>query len=250
VNDLRLLHLCDSLFPLGGFAYSDGLEAATTVRPKPDTTETLASPTPVVSGFSRTTVADVDGLRDWIDVCLDETIGRLEGPGVWRAWPAFRDGDWDAIAGLDEELTALRPSASARRSSRAMGLRLLTTWQALYPDARLTEAIALGRGGRFGPVLCVAFAGACACAGIEPRRSVEAFAYTRLASTISAAMRLMPVGQADAHACLASALDRVPAVVDALIVRDGKGARLESFSPAMDLAAMTQQYLHSRLFRS
>ena len=27
---LALLHLCDSLFPIGGFGYSDGLEAATT----------------------------------------------------------------------------------------------------------------------------------------------------------------------------------------------------------------------------
>ena len=26
---LALLHLCDSLFPIGGFGYSDGLEAAT-----------------------------------------------------------------------------------------------------------------------------------------------------------------------------------------------------------------------------
>ena len=131
-----------------------------------------------------------------------------------------------------------------------MGLRLLTTWQTLHPDARLAEAMVMARGGRFGPALCIAFAGACACAGVERRRSVEAFAYTRLASTRSAAMRLMPIGQRDAHACLAEALDRVPAVVDALIGRDGQGARLESFSPAMDLAAMTQQYLHSRLFRS
>ena len=253
MNDLHLLHLCDSLFPLGGFAYSDGLEAATTVRLKPDTTETAVTPTAVVSGFSRTvdgTVLDSDGLREWLDVCLDETIGRLEGPGLWQAWPAFRDADWDALAALDEELTALRPSASARRSSRAMGLRLLTTWQALHADVRLERAIALARGGRFGPVLCVAFAGACACAEIAPRRAVEAFAYTRLASTVSAAMRLMPIGQAEAHALLACAVDRVPAVVDAIIARDRAGARPESFSPAMDLAAMSQQYLHSRVFRS
>lgn len=233
LNDLRLLHLCDSLFPLGGFAYSDGLEAATTG--KPDTTETIV---------------DVDGLRAWLDVCLDETIGRLEGPGVWQAWPAFRDREWAAVAALDEELTALRPSASARRSSRAMGWRLLTTWHALHPDPRLEEAIAQARSGRFAPVLCLAFAGACACAGVGQRRAVEAFAYTRLASTISAAMRLMPVGQADAHALLARAVDRVPAVAGAIIARHQAGARLESFSPAMDLAAMTQQYLHSRLFRS
>jgi urease accessory protein len=131
-----------------------------------------------------------------------------------------------------------------------MGGRLLTTWHVLHPDPRLAEGVARARGGRFGPALCIAFAGACACAGIEPRRSVEAFAYTRLASTISAAMRLMPIGQGDAHALLARAVDRIPAAIDDLIARDRAGARLESFAPAMDLAAMTQQYLHSRLFRS
>ena len=228
MNHLRLLHLCDSLFPLGGFAYSDGLEAAT----------------------SDGSIANADHLGGWLDVCLDETIGRLEGPGVWQAWPAFRDADWDAVAAIDEELTALRPSASGRRSSRAMGLRLLTAWHAMHPDARLEEAIALARGGRFAPVLCIAFAGACACAGIDPRRAVEAFAYTRLASTISAAMRLMPVGQTAAPALLARAVDRVPAVVDGVIARNRAGEQVASFSPAMDLAAMTQQYLHSRLFRS
>ena len=46
--NLELLHLCDSLFPIGAFAYSDGLEAAAAVRPKPDTT------------------TGGDGLRDWI----------------------------------------------------------------------------------------------------------------------------------------------------------------------------------------
>ena len=31
---LALLHLCDSLFPLGGFGYSDGLEAAVEIYVK------------------------------------------------------------------------------------------------------------------------------------------------------------------------------------------------------------------------
>ena len=268
MNDLRLLHLCDSLFPLGGFAYSDGLEAAATVfgvgadpcvPPSHGYGEARQSAKRDGGGLGADTRVRpyvtaggtvVDALRAWLDVCLDETIGRLDGPGVWQAWPAFRDADWDALSALDAELTAIRPSAGARRSSRAMGLRLLTTWHALHPDARLAAAIALARGGRFGPVLCIAFAGACVCAGVEQRRAVEAFAYTRLASTISAAMRLMPVGQGDAHAVLARAVDRVPAVVDGIVARDRAGERVQSFSPAMDLAAMTQQYLHSRLFRS
>lgn len=224
MNELRLLHLCDSLLPLGGFAYSDGLETAT----------------------SSGAITSAGDLAAWLDVCLDETIGRMEGPGVRQAWAAFDQGDWDALAALDEELTALRPCANARRSSRAMGLRLLTTWHALHAAPRLAQAIALARGGRFGPVLPIAFAAACVCAGIEPRRAVAAFAYTRLAATISAAMRLMPIGQTDAHALLARATDRVPAVADAVMTRE----TIESFAPAADLAAMSQQYLHSRLFRT
>jgi len=224
--NLELLHLCDSLFPIGAFGYSDGLEVATDV------------------------CRGVDSLRDWIDVVLDENIGGLEGPAVWRAWLAFRERDWDALVTLDEEMTALRPAASARRSSRAMGLRLLTTWQALHPDPRLEHALVRAGRRELGPTLPVAFAGACACAGtgtIERRDAVEAFAYTRLAATVSAAMRLIPIGQTDAHTLLAQTLARVPAVVDAIAARD---ADPESFTPAMDIAAMSQQYLHSRLFRS
>ena len=221
LNLLPLLQLCDSLFPIGAFAYSDGLETAAGRAAPP---------------------FDAGELRAWIDVCLDETFGRMEGPAVWQAWTAFRDGDGDTLVMLDEELTALRPSSSGRRSSRAMGRRLLATWQTLHPDPRLERAVF-----RDGPALPVAFAGACACSDIDRRHAVEAFAYTRLAATISAAMRLMPIGQTGAHALLARTLERVPAVVDLVASRD---ASLESFAPAVDIAAMTQQYVHSRLFRS
>jgi urease accessory protein len=222
---LALLHLCDSLFPIGGFGYSDGLESATT------------------SGA----IADAGDLRAWIDVCLAETIGRLEGPTLLRGWTVCHDRSWDGLAELDQEFTALRPSSTARRASSAMGLRLVTTWQTLYPDQLLSDVVSLARAGAIGPALPVAFAVACVSAGVDRRASAEAFAYTRLASTISAAMRLMPIGQTDAHRLLADVLCRVPAAVEAMAARDG---RAESFAPAMDLAAMTQQYLHSRLFRS
>ena len=221
---LALLHLCDSLFPIGGFGYSDGLEAAT------------------AAGLVETP-AD---LQAWLDVCLDEVLGRTDGPAVLRTWSAFGRRDWDAICDLDEEITAMRPAAATRRASRAMGRRLLTTWGALYLDGRLDHVLDLARRERLGPTLPIAFGCACASAGVEMRDAGVAFAYTRLASTISAALRLMRIGQTDAHARLAETLTRVPAVVDAMMTR----ARPESFAPAMDVAAMAQQYLHSRLFRS
>src|SRR5262245_24571801 len=180
-------------------------------------------------------------------VVLDESIGRLEAPAVWRGWMMIRDREWEALTALDQEMTALRPAASARRSSRAMGLRLLTTWHALHPDPRLDHALTLAGRGAIAPALPIAFAAACACADVDRRDAVEAFAYTRLAATISAAMRLLPVGQPDAHGLRVRALARVPAIIDSIAARDPDP---ESFTPAMDIAAMSQQYLHSRLFRS
>jgi urease accessory protein UreF len=56
----------------------------------------------------------------------------------------------------------------------------------------------------------------------------------------------MQIGQTDAHAQLAKVLQHVPVVVDAMTTRP----RPASFTPAMDISAMAQQYLHSRLFRS
>jgi urease accessory protein len=221
---LALLHLSDSLFPIGSFGYSDGLEAAT--------------PTGLVE-----TPAD---LQAWLDVCLDEVVGRMEGPAVLRAWSEFERRDWEALCELDEEITAMRPSSAVRRSGRAMGLRLVTTWSALYPDRRLDHLLDLARVRRLGPALPVAFGCACASAGVGMRDAGAAFAYTRLASTTSAALRLMRIGQTDAHGQLARTLRRTPAVVEAMTTR----SQPESFTPAMDVSAMTQQYLHSRLFRS
>jgi len=224
---LALLHLCDSLFPVGAFGHSDGLEAA--VRIVAGTTDAVAF------------------LGEWMDVALTETIGRSDGPAVWCAWHAFNDADWAEMAALDEVLTALRPALAARRSSRAIGRRLVTTWSVLYPDARFERLLEHAGAGPPGPTLPVAFAAACASVEIGRHESVAAFAYTRLAATVSAAMRLLPIGQTDAHRLLARTLTRVPAVVDLIARRD---AAPESFAPMLDLACMSQQYLHSRLFRS
>src|SRR6516165_140679 len=221
---LDLLHLCDSLFPIGGFGYSDGLEAAT------------------AAGLVE---APAD-LQAWLDICLDEGVGRMDGPAMLGAWCAFERRDWPALCELDDQLTAMRPSSATRRSGRAIGLRLLTTWSALYPDRRLAHLLDLARRQRLGPALPIAFGCACASAGVPIRDAGAAFTYTRLASTTSAALRLMRIGQTDAHAQLARALGRVPIVVEAMMTR----ARPESFTPAMDVSAMTQQYLRSRLFRS
>jgi urease accessory protein len=225
-----LLHLTDSLFPIGSFAHSDGLESATQ------------------SGA----VSTAEDLEAWLDVSLDQIVGRMEGPALAASWSAARQRSLERLAAIDEELTALRPAAAGRRASRAMGLRLTTGWHACYPSAIVESVLALAQAGKLGPGLPVAFGVACASADVSVDDSISAYAYSRLAATVSAAMRLMSIGQSAAHGVLARALIGVPAVVAASLgaVDDAGTPRLECFSPAMDMAAMAQAHLHSRLFLS
>jgi urease accessory protein len=220
-NLVALLHLCDSLFPIGSFAHSDGLEAATT------------------SGEIQT----VCDLRAWMDVALAETLRRVEAPAVARAWEAASQFRPDVIATLDDEVSALRPSSSGRESSRAMGSRLLKTWQQIRPEASAT----IVRLERVRMTLPVAFGVVTAAAGIPAVLTIEGFMYTRLAATISAAMRLMPLGQREGHALLAEMLARVPALADAVSTDDSP---LGAFTPVLDVTVMSQQYVPSRLFKS
>jgi urease accessory protein len=224
---LALLHLCDSLFPTGGFSHSDGLEAAT------------------ASG----TISTAADLSEWMDVCLDEVLARSEGPAVRIAWEAFSEGDLDRVIEIDADVHALRPSSTARQASRALGRRLLKTWHHVHPhpDRPLEPLLASSFERHQLATLPVAFGIVCASETIAVHAAVEGFFYTRLAATVSCAMRLMAIGQHEAHAMLASALARVPAVVDRLIECPD---RPEAFAPAFDIAVMRQQYLASRLFLS
>lgn len=216
---VSLLHLCDSLFPLGAFAHSDGLEAATAAG----------------------RVASADDLARWLEATLAQPLRYLDGPAVARAWQAQRDGCVDILRSIDEEVHALRPSSTGREANRAMGARLISTWIRIHPEAP-AELRDLA------PVtLPVAFGAVTAVAGIAQDVAVQGYIYTRLAATVSAAMRLMALGQHAGHQVLSTALTAAPAMARAIVEDDRP---LMSFVPLLDIEAMRQQYVHSRLFRS
>jgi len=219
---LALLHVCDSLFPIGGFAHSDGLEAAVAAGC-------------VTSGIE---------LRTWIEAALNESLRRIDGPAVLLAWRAMTENRADDLRWLDEEMHAIRPSSTGRAASRAMGARLLATWREIHPE----QCLGVERGARL--TLPVAFGVVCAISSVGSADAIEAFIYTRLSATVSSAMRLLPIGQTEAHALLARTLADVPRVRAGIELSIGRGERLGAFTPAFDLATMRQQYVGSRLFLS
>jgi urease accessory protein len=218
---LALLHLCDSLFPLGSFAHSDGLESA------------------VHSGR----LCSPSDLRGWMDVTLDVVLRQAEAPAVRDAIAAAVSRDVTVLAAIDADIDAMRPSAAGRQATRTMGTRLLKTWHHIRPSA-VTQLVLDGRHQYTFPV---AFGIVCAASGTGPQEAIEGYCYTRLAAIISAAMRLMPLGQHEAHGLLADVLRDVPETVVRVIV---DAAQPRAYAPQMDIACMGHQYMHSRLFRS
>src|SRR4249919_3370261 len=91
-----LLHLCDSLFPIGSFAHSDGLETAT------------------ASGV----IQRAGDLAPWMETVMNVALERSDGPAVRDAWRAFTAADLDALQQIDGELFAMRPAAAARDAGR------------------------------------------------------------------------------------------------------------------------------------
>jgi urease accessory protein len=223
---LTLLHLCDSLFPLGSFVHSDGLETA-------------ASSGAVLTGSD---------LRQWLEATRDEVLARCDGPGLRIGFEACRAGAFTDLLNIDDELDSMRPASASRQAGRAMGTRLLKTWQVIRPSPELEAVMAFrcreSRSAGF--TLPVAFGVVCAVRLVPVRAALDGYFYARLAAAVSAAMRVMSIGQHEAHSLLAEALDGVPAAVS----RAMDCPQPSSFVPALDLAVMNHQYVHSRLFRS
>jgi urease accessory protein len=212
----------DSLFPVGAFAYSDGLESAATCG----------------------RVHDANSLSVWLDHFLDSVFVPCDGLALLKCMRATERGDWATVRSIDEELTALKPAAATRASSRSIGKRLVMTYSSIVKDNRSSPVL---------DVLpeCnapVAYGLILSHLALENRDALLAFGYARLASIVSAGMRLIALGQQQGQELLTEAIERLPGAAEQILRMEAEPLR--SFSPLMDVQQMNHRYLYSRLFRS
>src|SRR5688572_3422700 len=219
---LQTLQLMDSFFPVGAFAYSDGLETA------------------AAEGHVR----DAASMQDWMDHFIDAVFVPCEGLALVKAMRALRTSDLDALRELDAELTAIRPALAVRAASTGVGKRLLSAYAAICGDETFQSlARSLGQANAATAYAVVFFH-----RGIPERESALAFGYNRLAGMVSAGLRLISMGQQQGQTLLTRGIERLPAAVDRILQMEGEPLR--SFSPMMDIQQMNHRYVYSRLFRS
>jgi urease accessory protein len=218
---IRSLQLADSFFPVGAFAYSEGLETAATAG----------------------RVRDAVSLDGWIKHFIEGVFVPYEGLALAKCMFALAANNFATLCRLDEELTAIRPAASVRAASTGMGKRLLSLYSSMIADGVPWKAVTLPHANAATAYALVFFH-----CGISERDALLAFGYNRLAGIISAALRLISMGQQQGQKLLTENLSKLPAAVDRIL--EMKDEPLRSFNPLLDIEQMNHQYVYSRLFRS
>jgi urease accessory protein len=214
---LDLLQIADSAFPTGAYVHSGGLEW-------------LAQRGPL----------DLDAL---LRLRLRESLGRLELVFVYGAHRTEPD-DSAALASLDRRLQAMLLPRETRAASSQVGRRLLSTAADLFDDRRLRELH------RVAPHChqAVAFGVVARVLGVPARTAAEVYAFQAVRGQVSAAQRLLRLGQFEAQRLLHRLK---PAVAGA--AAEAERLPLEqagAFAPLLDVAAMGHERAPVRLFVS
>ena len=216
---LRLLAWLSPAFPSGGFAWSHGVEWA------------------VDCGD----VTDGESLLAWLGVVLRHGTGRADAIILRHAHRAA--GDIEALVAVTELALALPSSRERHAEGVGQGNAFRLAAAAWQP------AVLTGLHERVGDIPYAVAVGALAGSkAIGEDLAAAAYLQTLAANLISAAVRLVPLGQSVGLAVLA-ALEPVIAAValdtGSAGLHDLGGCALRS-----DLAAMRHETQYTRLFRS
>ncbi|HXI56301.1 MAG TPA: urease accessory UreF family protein [Polyangia bacterium] len=219
---LRLLQLCSPALPVGAFAYSQGLEPA------------------VVAGWVR----DEETAAAWIGGLLRGSLATLDLPALVRLHAAWRTGD--ACTGTVDDwtafLSACRPSAELQAEDRHLGGNLARVLAGLG----LSEAAAWMA--RADVTYAAMFALAAARWEVPLGAALSGYAFVWCETQVSAAVRLVPLGQSAGQRVLSSLAAAIPAVVaQAITVTDDD---MGAAAPSLAIASALHETQYSRLFRS
>lgn len=222
---LQLIWLASPALPIGGFSYSEGLEAS----------------------VERSLVATENEAADWLSHQLHLTLARGDLAVLAQAVAAWRAGDLDRVRTLNRWVLCTRETAELRLQTEQMG-RSLLDWlrnQDGADAARRAQTDALATMDPSYPV-AYALAAARTEAGVRDIALAHAFGWAE--NMVQAALKAVPLGQNAGQRVLARLAAEIPAAVDTALAPPAGEA--QAFSPMLAILSAQHETQYSRLFRS
>lgn len=231
---LQLMWLASPALPIGGFSYSEGIEAG------------------VDSAF----IATFSIANEWLNDQLHLSLSRADLAVVGKAIPAWRRGDLTRIDELNDWVLQSRETSELRLQTEQMG-RSMLDWLRKQPSFHSNfqgEQVfsQLDRTPTSGflksPTYPLVFALAASSTQASVRDCLMSFAFGWAENMTQAAVRAVPLGQTDGQRILANLAGKIPAAVDAAMrLQDSER---QAFSPMLAILSSKHETQYSRLFRS
>jgi urease accessory protein len=219
---LGLMRLASPALPVGGFSYSEGLEAA------------------IDAGV----VHDEASASDWIADQLHLGLARAELPLVAAAHAAWSNHDAARLAELSAWMRTTRETSELRAQSEQMGRSMLDWFRQRSgaDDPRVATLAALP------PTWPIAFALAALHAGADATGTLLAYGFSWAENQVQAALKAVPLGQSAGQRLLGRLAQDLPALAEAALqIGDD---RRQAFTPLLAVRSAQHETQYSRLFRS
>ena len=215
----RLMSWLSPTYPVGAYSFSHGLEYA------------------VEAGL----VVDRASTLDWIATVMTAGNGFADLVFVAAAW----DSDPAELASLNEYVLAFQGTAELRLESTAQGRAFVSVTGDAWPCAA-TDALAAVSPDDL--TYAVAVGAIARSHDIDKRDALLAYAHAFAANLVSAAVRLVPLGQTDGQRITADLLTTCVAATERALVTAVND--VSTSTPMVDIASMKHEHQYTRLFRS
>ncbi|MBT2337320.1 urease accessory protein UreF [Variovorax paradoxus] len=216
---LQLIWLASPALPVGGFSYSEGVEAAVEW-----------------AGIDSETRA-----IEWLSDQLHLSFARGDLAAFAQAVAAWRTNDMPRIRELNGWVMATRESAEFFLQTEQMG-RSFVEWLKLHHSD--TAQVFAGLPASYP----IAFAFAASRTGATVHDGCLAFAFGWAENMVAAAVKAVPLGQSAGQRILARLANEIPAAVErAMALGDDER---QAFAPLLAVLSARHETQYSRLFRS
>ncbi len=221
-----LLQAGDSFYPTGSYAHSFGLEGL------------------VQQGVVR----DRATLRDFIFFSAIPALRHTDLPLAAHAWHAFGEANWPRIGELCVLSSALKTAREARAASENIGRQRAELMTTLRAPPLAQEFLRRATAGNWPHSSAISAALEGRVLGAPLTAVLSGISYATLSSLLSAAMKILRLGQNAAQSLLTEALSAAPEMIAAAETTAFED--IGWFNPWLDIAAARHEGADARMFIS
>jgi len=221
-----LLQAGDSFYPTGSYSHSFGLEGL------------------VQQGVVR----DRATLRDFIFLSVLPALRHTDLPLAAHAWHAFGETNWQRLGELCVLSSALKTAREARAASENIGRQRAELMASLRAHALAQEYLRRASAESWPHSSAISAALEGRILGAPLTALLAGIAYATLSSLLSAAMKILRLGQNASQSLLTEALAATPALIT--VAESTPFEDIGWFNPWLDIAAARHETADARMFIS